>query len=151
MPKSLAKVQNKIAKKRGRSTPLHENSRDSQKLRRADARGDKLARVAAARDKTKQPLLQRIAFFKYAVERNDAELFTLEHVHALIDGFIRRNDEALADLKKERRKGRPASAREDLLQGRMVVEGKEYDTGFCKYLPKLDFSVTRSVWPGLRH
>ena len=42
MPKSLAKVQKKVAKKKGSSTSLHENSRDAQKLRRAGARSEKL-------------------------------------------------------------------------------------------------------------
>ncbi len=55
MPKSLAKVQKKIAKKKGNSNSLHENSRDAQKLRRAGARSEKLDKVAAARAKANQP------------------------------------------------------------------------------------------------
>ena len=55
MPKSLAKVQKKLSKKKGNVSSLHENSRDAQKLRRAGARGEKLARVAAARAKGNQP------------------------------------------------------------------------------------------------
>ena len=55
MPKSLAKVQKKLSKKRGNVSSLHENSRDAQRLRRAGARGEKLARVAAARAKGNQP------------------------------------------------------------------------------------------------
>lgn len=55
MPKSLAKVQKKVAKKKGNSNSLHENSRDAQKLRRAGARSEKLDRLAAARAKANQP------------------------------------------------------------------------------------------------
>ena len=55
MPKNLAKVQKKIAKKKGNSNSLHENSRDAQKLRRAGARSEKLDKLAAARAKAKQP------------------------------------------------------------------------------------------------
>ena len=55
MPKSLAKVQKKISKKKGNITSLHENSRDSQRLRRAGARSDKLNRVATARAKANRP------------------------------------------------------------------------------------------------
>lgn len=55
MAKSLAKVQKKISKKKRKINSLHENSRDSQKLRRAGARSEKLERVSAARAKANQP------------------------------------------------------------------------------------------------
>ena len=55
MPKSLNKVQKKISKKKGKVNSLHENSRDSQKLRRAGARGEKLERMSAVRAKANQP------------------------------------------------------------------------------------------------
>lgn len=55
MPKSLAKVHKKISKKRGNTTSLNENSRDAQRLRRAGARDDKLAKLSAARAKVNQP------------------------------------------------------------------------------------------------
>ena len=55
MTKSLAKVQKKISKKGVSITSLHENSRNSQRLRRASARDDKLARVSAARAKANKP------------------------------------------------------------------------------------------------
>ena len=49
MAKALHKVQKQISKKRGgKPTSLHENSRDSQRLRRAVAREDKLAKLFAA-------------------------------------------------------------------------------------------------------
>jgi translation machinery-associated protein 16 len=56
MPKSLEKTRKKIAKKKGNITALHENSRDSQRLRRAQNRDDKLLRVASARKKSDKPL-----------------------------------------------------------------------------------------------
>lgn len=56
MPKSLEKTRKKIAKKKGNITALHENSRDSQKLRRALNRDDKLQKVASARKKHDRPL-----------------------------------------------------------------------------------------------
>ncbi len=55
MPKNLAKLQKKISKKKGNITSLNENSRDSQRLRRAGARGEKLEKLAAARAKANQP------------------------------------------------------------------------------------------------
>ena len=55
MPKSLAKVQKRVAKKKKNSRSLHENSRDAQKLRRAGARSEKLDRLGTARAKANQP------------------------------------------------------------------------------------------------
>ena len=56
MPKSLAKVHKQISKKtKGNISSLHENSRNSQRLRRAGARDDKLARVSKARAKANRP------------------------------------------------------------------------------------------------
>jgi hypothetical protein len=61
MPKSVEKTRKRIAKKKGDITVLHENSRDSQRLRRAQMRDDKLLRVASARKKTDQPLRMSFA------------------------------------------------------------------------------------------
>ena len=60
MPKSLEKTRKKIAKKKGNINALHENSRDSQRLRRALMRDDKLIRVASARRKNDQPLSESV-------------------------------------------------------------------------------------------
>ena len=55
MAKALHKVQKHISKKRGgKPTSLHENSRDSQRLRAAGARDDKLAKVLAAATRANQ-------------------------------------------------------------------------------------------------
>lgn len=61
MAKALHKVQKQISKKRGgKPTSLHENSRDSQRLRAAGAREDKLAKLLAAATKANQVYGQRI-------------------------------------------------------------------------------------------
>jgi translation machinery-associated protein 16 len=55
MAKALHKVQKQISKKRGgKPNSLHENSRDSQRLRRAGAREDKIAKLVAAASKANQ-------------------------------------------------------------------------------------------------
>ena len=89
MPKNLEKLQKKITKKKGNITSLNENSRDSQRLRRAGARGEKLGRLAVARAKANQPhsalrfsfsgsfrmmlteAVQRVAFFQGAAKATD--------------------------------------------------------------------------------
>ena len=54
-PRALNKVQKKISKKRGgKPNTLHENSRDAQRVRRAGAREEKLARMLDAAARTNQ-------------------------------------------------------------------------------------------------
>ncbi|KAI9772040.1 MAG: hypothetical protein M1840_001328 [Geoglossum simile] len=130
MPKNLVKAQKKIRKKRGsNANSLHENSRDAQMLRRAGARGDKLARISAARAKLNRSHLQRVAFFQQAA-KEAKEPFTIEFTQSLIQTYIHRDDEELSKLKKERRPGRPSSTREDMLKQKAEMERKEFETGF---------------------
>ncbi len=101
MPKNLAKLQKKISRKTGNITSLNENSRDSQRLRRAGARGEKLEKLAAARAKANQPhsmhgssfpasfagrsnfTVQRVAFFQGAAKATDGPIGA-EKIQSLI-------------------------------------------------------------------
>ena len=47
--------------------------------------------------------------------------------------FVHQHDEEFSDLKKERRAGRPASTREDVLRMKIAADEKEYENGFCKF------------------
>ena len=47
--------------------------------------------------------------------------------------FVHQHDEEFSDLKKERRGGRPASTREDVLRMKIAADEKEYENGFCKF------------------
>ena len=68
MPKSLAKVQKKISKKKGNTSSLNENSKDARRLRRAGAREEKLERIAMARAKGNQiHSIQYTKFFDESV------------------------------------------------------------------------------------
>lgn len=131
MPIRTSAIQKKVAKKR---KAIHENSRDAQRLRTAGLRDEKLARLAATRAKGYQPLLQRTAFFRDAAQKMDGSLAGV--MDELINGFIHRDDEELADLKRQRRPGRPSSTKEDLLRRRLADEEQEYSTGF--YMPDLE-------------
>ncbi|KAI1000155.1 hypothetical protein K3495_g8045 [Podosphaera aphanis] len=135
MTKSLQKTQKKIAKKKGKSTALHENSRDSQRLRRAQGRDDKLQKVASARRKIDRILIERAAYFQEAIRDNKCMPLKLEAIQNLIKTYVGKYNEELDLLKKERRPGRPASTREDLLRMKIAVDEKEYRDGF--YLPDL--------------
>lgn len=54
MPSTLEKTRKRIAKKKGPIDAIHQHSRDSKRLHRAQARDEKLEKVAAARKKTDQ-------------------------------------------------------------------------------------------------
>ena len=63
--------------------------------------------------------------------------------------YVDRDNEELEKIKSERRPGRPASTREDLLQQRITMEEREYEGGY--WVP--DMTDEKSVeklrdWPG---
>jgi translation machinery-associated protein 16 len=45
---------------------------------------------------------------------------------------VHQYDEEFNALRKERRAGRPASTREDLLRMKIAADEKEYEHGFCE-------------------
>ncbi|MCJ1429195.1 hypothetical protein MMC29_007108 [Sticta canariensis] len=135
MAKSLAKVQKKISKKKRKINSLHENSRDSQKLRRAGARAEKLERMSAARAKANQPHLHRVAFFQGAAKVATGPM-EVENIQILIQRYLGRHDEEIEQIKSERRPGRPSSNREDLLRQQLAIEDREYSAGF--WLPDME-------------
>ena len=47
--------------------------------------------------------------------------------------FVHQHDEEMNILKKERRPGRPASTREDILRIKIAADEKEYRDGFCGF------------------
>ncbi|MCJ1446323.1 MAG: hypothetical protein MMC23_006828 [Stictis urceolatum] len=134
MPQAVSKITKKVSRKKGNINSLHENSRDAQRIRRASARDDKVTKLSATRAKINQPHLQRVAFFQGAAKATPSVLDIAE-CQRLVEGFIHRDDEDLAKLKKERRPGRPASTRQDLLEQRIATEEREYDSGF--WIPDL--------------
>jgi len=131
MPKSLAlsKVQKSISKKKGKGAAIHEHSRDSRRLQRASARDEKLVNKLIAREKVNGPHLQRISFFQQATSTHTSP-YTLPTIQTLISEFIHRSDTELADLKAERRPGRPPSKREDELKQQMERDEKEHASGY---------------------
>lgn len=66
--KSLSKVQKHIQKRKGKSTALNENSRDSKRLRRAVGRDDKLKKQANAKARQSQ---------SYCVQSRRSEFSTI--------------------------------------------------------------------------
>ncbi|KFY63748.1 hypothetical protein V496_03703 [Pseudogymnoascus sp. VKM F-4515 (FW-2607)] len=149
MAKGLMKTRKKINKKGSDIHALHENSRDSMRLRRASNRDEKLKRVGTAKRKDNQPLIVRAAYFQEAVRRNGGKELTMEQITPLIEEFVHQNDEEFSEVKSQRRAGRPASTREDVLRIKIAKDEKEWENGF--YLPDLtipDNAVYLDRWDG---
>lgn len=140
MPSSLHKVQKRVNKKKGpKANALHENSRDAQRIRRAGARDDRVARVTSTRQKANLPWLERVAFFQDRLPET-LHPMDLEPIKELIHEFLSRHDEELAQLKAERRPGRPPSNRQSLLEQQIKQEAMEYEGGF--WMPNLQDEET---------
>ncbi|KAF2743663.1 hypothetical protein M011DRAFT_430731 [Sporormia fimetaria CBS 119925] len=130
----LGKVQKHVAKKKGKNAALHENSRDTQRLQSASLRDNRLNKLAALREKQNRRYLQRVKFFQSSTTSLPAPP-TLPEIQALIEDYLGRDDEELAQLKADRRPGRPPSTRETVLEQSRATEQGEYVSGF--WIPDL--------------
>ena len=131
MARSLQKVQKAIAKKRGNrsTTALHENSRNAQRLRQAGAREDKLARIMNVAAKSNQVYIDRVSWFQEQLT-DTVDPINDDGVRDLVQSFINREDEELAELKAAQRPGRPPSKAEENILSRKDVETKQFNAGF---------------------
>lgn len=150
MVSKLSKVQKSVNKKQGgqKVNKLHENSRDAQRLRNAGARDDKVLRVASHRRKENKLWIDRIAFLKENLP-DTLHPMELEDIKALIEQYLSRYNDEIAQLKSERRPGRPATTRQVLLEQQVVTEAQEYAGGF--WMPNLQDAETLvklDAWEG---
>ncbi|BCS03350.1 translation machinery-associated protein 16 [Aspergillus luchuensis] len=153
MPKTFQKVTKHIAKKRGAVEALHEFSRDARRLRRANAREDRVARVSANMSRARQTYVERIAYFHESVPEGQAPM-SEDEMKDIVVRYINRSVPEIEQLQSERRKGRPPSKREEALLQRTDVENREFKTGF--WMPDFsDESVLKALaswngdWSGL--
>ncbi|UKZ76333.1 hypothetical protein TrVFT333_004035 [Trichoderma virens FT-333] len=131
MPSTLQKTRKHISKKRnGEVNALHEKSRDSLRLHKAGVRDQRLEKLAAARNKREQPIVERVTFFQKKVREQGAEPLEVSAIQALIHTYVHQYDEEYEAVKKTRRAGRPASTKEDLLKMKISALEEEYTKGF---------------------
>ncbi|KAL7797249.1 translation machinery-associated protein 16 [Trichoderma ceciliae] len=131
MPNTLQKTRKHISKKRnGEVNALHEKSRDSMRLRKAGVRDQRLEKLASARGKREQPIVDRVRFFQQNVREQGAEPPEVAAIQALIHTYVHQYDEEYETIKKARRAGRPASTKEDLLKIKISALEEEYSKGF---------------------
>ena len=154
MPSKLAKVQKHVSKKKGtKSTALHENSRDALRIRKAGARDDRVARVAAIRQNANRQWLERMMFFQ---DRMPDTLHPLDvsQILELCKEYLARDDGELEQIKKQRRPGRPPSTRQTVLEQQREMEKREFESGL--WVPNLQdeetlvkFDAWKGEWIGL--
>ena len=80
-----------------------------------------------------------MVFFQSAVKEHESA-FTFNETQSLVEEFLKRDEEELAELKAKRRPGRPASAGQGLLQAKLDLEQQEYNSGF--WLPDMEDGTT---------
>ncbi|GAB7361397.1 hypothetical protein MBLNU230_g1450t1 [Neophaeotheca triangularis] len=154
MPSKLSKVSKSISKKKGsKMNALHENSRDAQRLRKAGSRDDTVAQKHSVREKANLPWLDRVIFIQDNLPGTLHPL-TVPEMQDMVERFIHRADEDLEQLKADRRKGRPPSTWQTLIEQHLHLEGKEYESGF--WMPDLRDEETlqridgwKREWAGL--
>ncbi|PTB61987.1 hypothetical protein BBK36DRAFT_1173049 [Trichoderma citrinoviride] len=142
MPSTLQKTRKQISKKRnGQVNALHEKSRDTLRLHKAGVRDQRLEKLAAARSKREQPIVERVTFFQQKVREQGSEPLEVPAIQALIHEYVHQYDEEYDAVKKTRRAGRPPSTKEDLLKIKIAALEKEYEAGFL--IP--DITTAQSV------
>ncbi|KAF4945531.1 hypothetical protein FGADI_11894 [Fusarium gaditjirri] len=156
MPTTLHKTRKQISKKRnGVVNALHEKSRDSMRLHKAGVRDQRIEKLAAARSKKEQPLVDRVAFFQQVLrlkDRDNKGAPEINEVQRMIHSFVHQYDEEYNETKKARRPGRPASVKEDLLKAKISILEEEYKSGFgtfCGPTRKIEGVNIVTVMPDL--
>ncbi|RFU78280.1 hypothetical protein TARUN_3958 [Trichoderma arundinaceum] len=115
MPSTLQKTRKHISKKRNGE---------------AGVRDQRLEKLAAARSKREQPIVDRVNFFQQNLREQGTEPLEVPAIQALIHTYVHQYDEEYEAAKKTRRAGRPASTKEDLLKIKIAALEEEYSKGF---------------------
>lgn len=146
----LAHNLNKVTKNISKSTgSLHIKGRKFKQLNRATLRDKKLQQRKSQSLERKSNELS-IVFLSLLQEKNTAndggdedeeegenfkefsnkKQFTLDEMKQIIEKFIHQNDDELQRLQSERRKGRPPTNRQTILEEKLKYDLEIYKTGF---------------------
>ncbi|KAG2197324.1 hypothetical protein INT47_012754, partial [Mucor saturninus] len=107
---------------------IHPYSRKAQQISRVYQRKDKLAKKEI--QKANNPIGERWIWFRYAFEE-DNTVATKAEMHELIEAYLVRHDDEIAELEQERYKGHKKSKgpRQDQLEALRISESNEYISG----------------------
>lgn len=135
---SLTKVQKTIQKSKG---AMHPKGRKFKQLNRATLREQKIQSKKLEHVERKEHERLRFVFLQDAVKnRPDQETFQLEDMKLFVEAFLSRDDDEIDRLQSERRKGRPPTNRQLLLENKKKHEWSEYTTGY--EIPDLSDKLT---------
>jgi translation machinery-associated protein 16 len=135
---SLHKVQKTITKSKG---AMHPKGRKFKQLNRATLREQKIQNKKMEHVERKEIENLRIVFLQEAVQnREEQETFSLDDMKLFIEAFLSRDDEEIEQLQSERRKGRPPTNRQLLLENKKKHEQSEYLAGY--QIPDLSDKLT---------
>ncbi|ODQ82602.1 hypothetical protein BABINDRAFT_31337 [Babjeviella inositovora NRRL Y-12698] len=125
--KSLAKVTKNLQNSRGQ---IHPKGRKFKQLARATLRDQKLQVSKIKATEKRQNELLVVKFLQEALTTRPQTAFTLEDMKLFIDAYLSRDDEVLVTLRAERRPGRPAGARLQILEEKVKYEKLLFETGY---------------------
>ncbi|GMM37127.1 Tma16 protein [Saccharomycopsis crataegensis] len=129
--KTLLKVSRQSSK--SKSVMFHPKGRKFAKLNKAHLREHKLEKKKMQHIDKREHELRRTLFFQEAAENrvsDEKKSFTVEEMKLFIEAYLSRFDEELEELRDQRRPGRPASKRQDLLEDQKKKDRAEYVSGF---------------------
>lgn len=128
----LAHNLNKVTKNLSKSTgSIHIKGRKFKQLNRATLRDQKLTARKAKAHEQREKEVQDFKFIQEAINnRKEQETFTLDEMKLFIESFLSRYDEELTRLRKERRPGRPATSRQQILEEKVKYDEQIYKTGY---------------------
>lgn len=125
---SLTKVQKTIQKSKG---AMHPKGRKFKQLSRATLRETKIQNKKAEHLERREMENLRYVFLQEAVQnRPEHDTFTLDDMKLFVEAFLTRDDEEIEQLQSERRKGRPPTNRQLLLENKRKYEQSEYSSGY---------------------
>jgi translation machinery-associated protein 16 len=140
MPSKLNKIQKLVTKKKGKGAKaLHENSRDALRIRKASIRDDRVNREHRIRKGANEQWLNRVAWFKDHLP-DTLHPFEKAELQAAAEEYLTHMDEEINQLQAERRSGRPATTRQQVLELAKDAEKKEYVSGL--WVPNLQDEQT---------
>ncbi|KAH9254773.1 hypothetical protein BASA81_007191 [Batrachochytrium salamandrivorans] len=106
----------------------HPYSRKALQIQRALHRDDSISKKKLDRDQHKRLAVERVLWFKFAIP-DPPEVTTEADVHAVIDMYINRYEDEIAQIKSQLRKNRPKPGRLDLLESMRAKDLAEYNGG----------------------
>ncbi|XBW37440.1 hypothetical protein QEN19_003021 [Hanseniaspora menglaensis] len=128
--KTLAKVTKSIGNNKHK---VHPRGRKLQQLERATLRDQQLEKKKRQHADNKTVELLRYTYIQELIKSDDLieeTTFSREDIAKFVELFIARDDEELAELKKNKRSNRPPTNRQLLLEQRKKAENQEFNIGF---------------------